>query len=261
MSRFFWLRILSIFMLLLILCFGVSNATSNSSNTTVGLNSVGELVVRVQLRLRELGYLNFKPTGNFRSMTQTATIAFQQAQTDASGSFIYADGTVGPQTQSVLFSARASRASIPANISMPIGPPLSGASIITGAIVSWNEVKEMLTVNSTYTVTDYNTGVSFEVKYLGGEGHAEVECATSDDTGIFIESFGNEYNYSKRPVVIDINGRNIAASLFGYPHGEDHVSDNNMTGHTCLYFDGSISHVGNVTDIEHQKQIYVASGS
>lgn len=236
------------------------NSFAADPNQTVGQGSVGEMVVRVQLRLRELGYLNFKPTGNFLGMTVSATIAFQQSQTDLGG-FVSADGTVGPQTQNILFSARAVRAAIPAHISMPIGPALKGTPTVKGQLVSWNKVREMLRENTSYTVTDYNTGKTFSLTYLGGEGHAEVECTTPEDTDVFLSVFGGVYNYSKRPVVVKIDGQSVAASLFGCPHGDSSLSDNNMDGHTCLYFDDSYSHVGHVSDIEHQKQVFVAAGS
>lgn len=235
-------------------------SVATNSVETVGQGSTGEMVVRVQLRLRELGYLNFKPTGNFLGMSVGATIAFQQSQSNLGG-FVSADGTVGPQTQNILFSARAVRAAIPANVSMPIGPSLKGTPTVKGELVSWDEVKTMLTENQSYTVTDYNTGHTFNMTYLGGEGHAEVECTTSDDTYVFRTVFGGTYNYSKRPVVIKINGKSVAASLFGYPHGEDAVSGNDMDGITCLYFDDSVSHVGHVSDIEHQKQVFTAAGA
>jgi hypothetical protein len=34
-----------------------------------------------------------------------------------------------------------------------------------------------------------------------------------------------------------------------------------MDGHTCMFFQGSVSHVGGIADVEHQRQIYAASGA
>ena len=65
-----------------------------SAFTLISYGSTGEMVVRIQLRLRELGYFDYKPTGNFQSMTVEATKKFQQNQTDANGLPIIADGTV-----------------------------------------------------------------------------------------------------------------------------------------------------------------------
>lgn len=44
-----------------------------SASTLISYGSTGEMVVRIQLRLRELGYFDYKPTGNFQSMTVEAT--------------------------------------------------------------------------------------------------------------------------------------------------------------------------------------------
>lgn len=71
------------------------SATPQAANALISYGSTGEMVVRIQLRLRELGYFNYKPTGNFQSMTVEATKKFQQNQTDAAGFPIIADGTVG----------------------------------------------------------------------------------------------------------------------------------------------------------------------
>ena len=223
--------------------------------------SAGEAVQRVQIRLYELGFLHFKPTGSFKGMTVKATIAFQQMQVTDTGGYVAADGEAGEQTQSILFSARAKRAAIPADVNIPIGPSLKGTPAVKGTLMTWDKVKSMLIMNNSYKVFDFNTGKSYRVKYSGGENHAEVECLTAEDTAKFLETAGGRYNFSKRPVVLQIDDETlIAGSVYCYPHGADYVIDNEMTGHICIFFDGSRAHVGNVTDVEHQKQIYTAAG-
>lgn len=237
------------------------NAMAAEKYEMVRQGSTGEAVQRVQLRLRELDYLRFKPTGSFKGMTVAATIAFQQLQVTDDGSYVAADGEAGEQTQSILFSSRARRAPIAAEVEIPIGPALKGSPTVEGTLVSWDNVKSKLITNTTYKVYDYNTGKSLRLLYLGGENHAEAECATPEDTEIFLEIFGGEYNFSKRPVVLQLDANTpVAASMFGYPHGTDAKGGNDMTGHVCIFFDGSRSHVGRVTDVEHQKQIYIAAG-
>lgn len=220
----------------------------------------GEIVVRVQIRLAELGYLNFKPTGKFQGMTVNAVKQFQQIQTKPDGSAMIADGTIGEETLSLLFLPSAARAPIPQQINIPFGPSLSGNAQRSGQLISWNKVQETLTEGNTYTITDYNTSKTFSVIYTGGKNHAEVECATAADTAVYKEVFGGEFNYSKRPVLIQVNGTMIAASMQGQPHGDDSVSRNDMSGHSCLFFEGSLSHVGSLPDTEHLKQVYIAAG-
>lgn len=253
---------LALFTILCACCmtFAIS-AGADTRYEIVRQGSIGETVQRVQIRLRDLDYLHFKPTGSFRGMTVTGTIEFQKMQVTDDGSWVAADGEAGEQTQSILFSPRAIRASISSSVHIPIGPALHGSASLKGKMMSWDKVKERLTAGSSYKVFDYNTGKSFKIKYIGGEKHAEVECETADDTQVFLEVFGGEYNYSKRAMILQIDKDTIvAASMIGMPHGKDSVSGNDMGGYICLFFDGSKSHVGNVTDVEHQKQIYTAAG-
>lgn len=258
-----YLKILASVALCAVIMLVIRNADANAVTKyeMVRQGSVGETVQRVQIRLRELDYLHFKPTGSFKGMTVSATIAFQQTQETEDGGWVAADGEAGEQTQSILFSARARRAAIPSDVVLPSGAGLSGTPAVQGDIMSWSEIKSKLNNGSSYKLFDYNTGKSFRIKYLGGEGHAEVECSTVEDTAAFLEVFGGEFNYSKRSMVFQLNDDTfIAASMIGSPHGSDAVPGNDMDGHTCLFFDGSLSHVGMITDVEHQKQIYIAAG-
>ena len=229
-----------------------------AADSLISYGSTGEIVVRIQLRLRELGYFNYKPTGNFQSMTVEATKKFQQNQTDASGAPFISDGTVGEQTRAFLFETSAKRVDIAATI--PIGQQLAGTASVTGEAIPWSEVKTLLVEGETYTVTDFNTNVQFDMVYCGGDMHAEMECASLVDTATYKDAFGGEFNYSKRPVVILVGTKLIAASLQGFPHGEDTVAANEMAGHACMFFSGSLSHVGQLPDVEHANQVNIAAG-
>lgn len=255
-------RILACILILLLLfvCSSAFALPDDSRQTLLTQGASGETVVRVQIRLAELGYLNFKPTGKFQGMTVNAVKQFQQIQTKPDGSPMIADGTIGTETLSTLFLPSAARAPIPQQIEIPFGPSLSGSAQQSGQILSWGQVKEQLVKGNTYVITDYNTAKHFSIVYLGGENHAEVECETAADTAVYKEVFGGEFNYSKRPVLLSANGMLIAASMQGQPHGEDSVSRNEMSGHSCLFFEGSLSHVGSLPDTEHLKQVYIAAG-
>ncbi|MFR3364124.1 MAG: peptidoglycan-binding domain-containing protein [Christensenellales bacterium] len=85
----------------------------------IGMNYSGDDVVRVQIRLRDLCYFNFKPTGIYQSMTANAAKAFQLKHTTDDGVPMISDGTIGDQTMTILFRHGVSRADIAANI--PIG--------------------------------------------------------------------------------------------------------------------------------------------
>ena len=232
-------------------------ATPNNSGL-ISFGASGETIVRIQLRLRELGYFNYKPTGNFQSMTVEATKRFQQKQTDAAGNPIMADGTIGAQTLSIIFQHSAARADIDASI--PIGSGVTEAAAPTGELVDWSEVSGLLVQNVAYKITDLNTGASWSMIFTSGDSHAEMECATAADAAAYMAAFGGAYNYSKRSVLVEIGSRSVAASLQGWPHGEDNVRANDMDGHACLYFNGSLSHVAGLPDVEHQNLVYKAAG-
>ena len=217
-----------------------------------------EDVVRVQIRLRDLCYFSFKPTGKYQSMTANAAKAFQLKHTTDDGTAMLSDGTIGAQTMDILFRHNVSRSDIQASI--PIGTSSVIDNPTTGEAVAWEEVRSTLAIGSSYLITDYNTGTTFYMVFTGGENHAEMECKDAFNAGVLKGIFGGEFNFSKRAVTVSVNGKNIAASLQGYPHGEDTYGANDMSGHVCLFFDGSLSHVGSLPDAEHQELVYKASG-
>lgn len=256
--RFLWLFLAAVLLVCMQTSFAITG--DNNGDGLVSYEETGELVSMLQTRLRELDYFHFKPTGSFRSMTREAVIKFQKNQEAQNGVAIIADGTVGEQTLEILFSPKAVRAPIATEVHIPIGSQANGNQTQVGNLTAWEEVATQLVAGNTYTLTDFNTGATFNMVYTGGLHHAEMECATANDATTYKETFGGEYNYSKRPMLITINGTQIACSLQGQPHGEDTVARNDMTGHACLYFDGSKSHVGALSDVEHVNNIYTASG-
>lgn len=230
----------------------------SAADELIKYGSTGERIVRIQIRLRELGYFNFKPTGNYQNMTVECARRFQQLQLDENGQAIIADGTIGAQSMSLLFSKTAKRNDIDAAI--PFGPPLTGTPTITGTTVGWDELKPKLMQNKQYLFTDYNTGNTFYMTLANADNHAEMECSTAEDTAMFLSCFGGAFNFSKRPMVMHLDNTLIAASMQGEPHGEDTIPGNSMEGHVCVYFTGSTSNVGSLPDVEHMNQIRNAAG-
>lgn len=218
----------------------------------------GESVVRIQLRLRELGYLCYRPTGVYRAMTVKAAEEFQK-RCSAYGINIAVDGKMGPESMQKLFSREAPRVRIPDSVHMPRGP-IADRLKVFGTAMDWSDVKQIMRVGITYAVTDCNTGSVFYLIYSGGENHAEMELADEDQKAVFDSICGGEYNYLKRPVVVEVNGNQIAASIQCWPHGDYEKANNGMEGHVCVFFEGSLSHVGNLPDVEHNANIYQASG-
>lgn len=118
----------------------------------------------------------------------------------------------------------------------------------------------MIFLDRDRTIVESDVVIAPGVMIYPGNTLHEVECRTAEDTAIYLEAFGGEFNYSKRPVIVTIGANSVAASLQGQPHGEDTVAANDMDGHACLYFSSSTSHVASLPDVEHQAQVYKAAG-
>ena len=241
--------------LIIVLCIAMSLLfVTSASAELIKYGSNGDEVVRIQYRLRDLGYFNFKPTGNFQTMTVNAAIAFQE------GNNIMADGSIGDESKETLFGHLAYRAAIPQNLHIPIGHTTDNPPVAYGVLKDWNEINTIIPNGSTLKITDLYSGDPYSVKRVSGTNHAEVETVSPNDTAAMLEVFGGEFNASKRPVLVEIGGVNVAASLQGLPHGSDSISANEMSGHCCLYFYNSKSDVMNLPDIEHVNQVLKAAG-
>ncbi len=72
---------------------------TNGQYPTLSQGNTGTAVTRLQQRLRQLGYLNANPTGNFGPMTRDAVIAFQRKYR------ISANGIVNRQTWNALLGS------------------------------------------------------------------------------------------------------------------------------------------------------------
>jgi peptidoglycan hydrolase-like protein with peptidoglycan-binding domain len=218
------------------------------------LNMNGIEVVRVQMRLRDLGYISYRATGMFFSMTEKGVMGFQEQNGLA------ADGRVGALTYEKLFSTNVLRKPLSAEIRTTSGPGLDG-NPINGELADWFTVIDAaFPIGETVTITDYNSGATFQMTRTGGVNHAEVESPDAEEYSTYIDSFGGIPNWEKRSVLVTIGGTTYAASLFGNAQGDDTISNNTMAGHTCLYFSGSFSHVFGFVDKEHLKMVLRAAG-
>jgi len=218
-------------------------------------DSQGPEVFRIQMRLRDLGYLNYRPTGLYKGMTQSAVVEFQK------DNGLDPDGRLGEKTYDKLFSLDVTRKPLSAGVVPISGPELKGKAPSPGEAADWSTVvNAAIPVGTRFTITDYNTSKSFSVKRTGGTGHADVETVDSKATDTFLECYGGVFTWEKRPVLVKVGDKTYAASLFGHPDGEDTIADNKMDGHTCLYFSGSTSDVLGFEDKEHARNVLKAAG-
>lgn len=149
----------------------------------------------------------------------------------------------------------------------------------------WNEARFIFPRGAVAKVTDVNTGIQFYVERTMGDNHADCETLTAEDTEKMKQAFGG-FNWDKRPIIVTINGRNIAASMAGMPHaGSDTVAafanasnrsdgygsgqnldvikGNGMDGHFDIHFLNSRRHadggISATVDNTHQENIKIAA--
>lgn len=149
---------------------------------------------------------------------------------------------------------------VPTDDSAQVEPPLAAVA------VPWSEVNNLWKVGTVAQVTDVRTGRIFYVMRRGGWAHSDSEPVSKRDTATMLSNYGGAWNWARRPIVVVINGRRIAASQNGMPHGGSTL-DNNFPGHFCIHFLGSTTHGSSYTsngvptlDAAHQRCVQEAVG-
>ncbi|SCG83899.1 peptidoglycan-binding LysM [Proteiniborus sp. DW1] len=147
----------------------------------------------------------------------------------------------------------------------------------------WTEAQYLLPINAEFKVTDFYTGKSFWVKRTVGASHIDAETLTLKDTNTMKSIWGGTLSWVRRPVIIEYNGRKIAASMTSAPHAGnehapggaystwrsggygagtnyDYVKGNGIDGHFDIHFLNSTRHSDGKVDTEHQKNVKIAAG-
>lgn len=216
--------------------------------------SEGEEVINLQMRLKDLGYFNYKVTGYYGSATLEAVKYFQETND------LQVDGTVGPETKGVLYSDSAKRCTVISSNVANFLPASRGGRSSYGKIVDWfTEGQYIYPRGSVAKVIDVNTGRTFNMKRTGGSYHADVEPVSKEGSQAIKEIWGG-WSWNRRAVIVEIDGVRIAASMHGMPHAYDCIPDNGMNGHVCIHFYKSRTHIHNREDADHQAMVQKAAG-
>lgn len=235
-------RMLLLLLAAVCLCVGATVLAEERERETVTLGDKGQLVVRIQQRLMDLGYYTYKPTGSYQQVTRRAVLSYERA------AGIKQDGRITPEEQDELFSGGAERAPFAASIALSFTAQTTPFAV-TGELWDWAEVKQALTPGETYRVTNCATGESCDMVYQDGKNHAHMTPAVNYANGQMLKKWLGESNsYYKIAVTVDIGDRQVAASL----------QYDNDTAH--VYFQGSASDVLNMADVEHESLIKRAAG-
>ncbi len=221
----------------------------------------GDGVISLQLRLQDLGYYNYKITGSFGSVTKQAVMDFQEDNKLAQ------DGIVGGQTASLLYANGATRSLYNRRIPTPTPTPKPkptakpDSSIPKyGKLIEWSEANKLAPRGTTFQVKDFKTGRTYYVYRMGGSKHMDVEPKTKEDTAQMKASMGGSWTWVRRPLLVKLKGTWYAASLYGEPHGQQTIYDNNMDGQVCIHFLNSRTHGSNIKDPDHQRCVRQAAG-
>lgn len=241
-------------LLIVILMLIIMPLSASADFEIITTQSEGIKVITIQKRLRDLGFLSYRATGTYGTMTRVAVMNFQAKNG------ISADGSVGEQTYKKLFSGDLVRGPMTTAIKSYSGPSMKKDPEVYGTLESWSKVKDIFSVNSIATITDLNSGKTFSVRRTGGQNNAWVETISEEDYSVFLASFGGGTSYEKRSVLVTVGSNIYAGSLFGWPHGEDKVVSNGMDGHLNLFFKDSRSDVLNLADPEHEEMVDRAAG-
>lgn len=250
----------------------------------------GPGVYEAQNCLYLLGYLTIAPDGRYGATTAQAVIRFQAEHG------LQADGVIGPMTWAALQEAGAKAVNAPYVVrpgdtieslarrfstspeaiadanhlvsrSLASGqalviPPVktnAARGMIRVELAAWEEATILYGDFAIARIIDIRTGRSFLVRRRGGHFHADSEPLTRNDTQTMQQILGGKWSWDRRPVVVEVKGRWLAASMNGMPHGGERISDNGFSGHFCLHFLGSKLHNSGLADPIHQKMVMEAA--
>ncbi|MTI81718.1 MAG: LysM peptidoglycan-binding domain-containing protein [Firmicutes bacterium] len=129
-----------------------------------------------------------------------------------------------------------------------------------GELLGWEFANWHFNHESTAVIKDIQTGKTFDAYRIGGGNHADLEPLTAQDTAIMKNLFGGSWTWLTRPVILQYDGRELAASMAGMPHDFDTVPGNNFDGMFDLHFLNSRTHNTNEESELHQKTVLKAAG-
>jgi peptidoglycan endopeptidase LytF len=124
----------------------------------------------------------------------------------------------------------------------------------------WTEARYVFSTGKIATVTDFQTGKTFQVRHTMGGNHADSEPLTAQDAQIMKEIWGGSYSWTPRAVIVEVDGRRLAAAMESMPHGDYVLKDNNYNGHFGIHFLNSTRHKDGLIQESMQKQVEIAAG-
>ncbi|MEB1808827.1 MAG: LysM peptidoglycan-binding domain-containing protein [Bacillaceae bacterium] len=141
---------------------------------------------------------------------------------------------------------------------VPVRPVVSARH---GEVLDWwTEARYVFSTGKVATITDFQTGRQFQVRHTMGGNHADSEPLTSRDAQIMREIWGGSYSWTPRAIIVEVDGRRLAAAMHSMPHGDQTIRNNNYNGHFCIHFLNSQRHSDGQVQSTMQRQIEIAAG-
>lgn len=128
-----------------------------------------------------------------------------------------------------------------------------------GELVPWKEVDNWIPQKAVFSVKDLETGKTFNVQRRAGSAHADVQPLTKEDTKTMKKVYSGKWSWRRRAILVKIQGRYVAASMHGMPHGAGALK-NGFPGHFCIHFHDSTTHRTKRVDPSHEIMTYKAAG-
>lgn len=253
-------------------------AQAQQAPTVLKLGMRGTEVAKLQEDLKKLGYFQLEATGYYGDITESAVRRMQSQHGLAQ------DGTVGGATTALVQKLVSQGYKAPAEQPKPqpqpnpapSTPPKGGSS--SDYLVSWfGGAENIFSIGSVATIYDIDSGLSFKAKRTYGYNHADTEPLTYNDAQTMKRIFGG-WSWSRRAIIVETNGRRMAASMAGMPHAGsdkaaanayvewrsgdygpgvnlDTVKGNGFDGHFDVHFLNSKTHGSNQVDSAHQSAV------
>lgn len=258
------------------------STSSRSSASTVSATVLkkgmrGRAVTVLQNNLKKLGYFNATPTGYYGSITVSSVMALQRKY----GYIV--DGIAGKNTLTLINNLLGGTGD-PVKIDSASNSTASrGGSERGNYMAPWfSEANRVFSRGTVARVYDIDSGLSFNIKRTYGTNHADCETLAADDTKIMKKIYGGQWSWTRRAIIVDVDGRKLAASMAGMPHAGldsaaanktvsgrsggygrgtnlDAVKGNNMNGVFDVHFYGSKTHGTNRVDGNHQAMVKKAA--
>jgi hypothetical protein len=252
----------------------------NASAALLKKGSKGNEVQSVQLALKDLGYFRYNnATGYYGTITYKAVKEFQKKNG------LLADGIVGKQTRNAILKLTAKKQNAAVKLSTKTAEKatdqVSAQVTKSGALDWFKEVRYLWKRGVNATITDVNTGKSFQVRRTFGTNHADVEPLTKADSAMIKDIWGG-WSWERRAVVVQVGDSILAGSMTAMPHAGvdsepavkivnnrsdnygrgqnlDAVKENGASGVMDLHFTNSRTHSTNVVQASHQNMVKKAA--